>query len=127
MAETFEEEAFFNKDSYKNFIKKNGIEILGNDNYIDNDLHRIDVVVPDDKRITSEIMTKAEYTRVISERAKQIENGSPIFTDYGTETNLINIAKKEIQEKKCPMKITRYITPHIKEIWRVNECIIPFQ
>lgn len=117
---------FFNEDSYNAFTKRNGIELLSESNYINNDLHKIEIVTPNDKRITSEILTLAEYTRVISERAKQIENGSMIFVDIGKETNLIKIAEMEILQKKCPIKVIRYITPHIKEIYSVNEMIIPF-
>lgn len=123
----FEEEQFFNEDSYKNFIKKYDIDLLDNSLYTDNDIHKKDIVVPNDKRITSEIMTLAEYTRVISERAKQIYDGSPIFTNVENEFNPIKIAEKEVREKKCPLKISRYITRHIKEEFSVNEMVPPFQ
>lgn len=123
----YEEEKFFNKDSFKNFITKTGIDVLGDDMYISNDIHKEDIITPNDKRISSEIMTLAEYTRILSERAKQIENGSPIFIDIKNESNPIKIAEQEILLKKCPMKITRYMTKHIVEIYEVNEMIIPFQ
>lgn len=126
--DNFDEEAFFNSDSYINFIKKNNIEMLGDDIYTSNDLHKVDIVVPNDKRITSEIMTLAEYTRVVSERAKQIENGSPIFiNDIKGENNPIKIAEMEILDKKSPMLITRFLYKNIKEIYAVNEMIIPFK
>ncbi len=123
----YEEEQFFNEDSYKNFIKKYDIELLNHELYTDNDIHKKDIVVPNDKRITSEIMTMAEYTRVISERAKQIYDGSPIFTSVDNEFNPIRIAEKEVHEKKCPLKISRYITRNIKEEFAVNEMVPPFQ
>jgi DNA-directed RNA polymerase I, II, and III subunit RPABC2 len=121
-----DDEMFFNKDSYNAFTKKNNIDLLDDGYYINNDLHKVEIVTPVDKRITSEIMTLAEYTRVLSERAKQIENGSVIFVDLNGETNLVKIAEMEILQKKCPMKIIRYITTNIKEIWEVNEMLIPF-
>ena len=123
----YEEEVFFNKDSYNSFIKKNNIEMLGDDLYTYNDLHHIDIVAPNNYRITSEIMTEAEHTRVISERVKQIENGSPIFIDPGNETDPIRLAEKEIREKMSPIKIERYLSKTIKEIWDVNEMAIPFK
>jgi DNA-directed RNA polymerase I, II, and III subunit RPABC2 len=122
----YEEELFFNKDSYDNFIKKHNIGVLGDDIYLDNYLHKEEIVTPDEKRITSEIMTLAEYTRVLSERAKQIENGSPIFITLNNETNPIKIAEREIIEKKCPMMLTRKITRHIIENYNINEMVIPF-
>jgi DNA-directed RNA polymerase I, II, and III subunit RPABC2 len=123
----YEEEQFFNEDSYNNFIRKYEIQLLDNLLYIDNDIHKKDIVVPNDKRITSEIMTMAEYTRVISERAKQIYDGSPIFTNVENEFNPIRIAEKEVREKKCPLKISRYITRNVKEEFSVNEMVPPFQ
>lgn len=121
-----DEEEFFTKNSYISFMEKNGIEYLGNSFYTDNDLHKEDIIVPREYRITSEIMSLAEYTRVISERAKQIENGSPIFIDVKNIHDPILIAEKEIKQKKSPMIINRYLTRHIKEEWAVNEMNLPF-
>ncbi len=120
------EEEFFNQSSYESFAKKNEIEQISSNYYINNDLHKVDKIVPKDMRRTSEIMTYAEYTRVVSERAKQIENGSPIFVELKNEHKPSNIAEKEILQKKCPLKIIRYLTKNIKEEWSVNEMIIPF-
>jgi|SRR6476646_2266023 len=121
------DEIFFNEDSYNTFIKKYNLTFLDKDNYVSNDLHQVDIITPNDKRITSEIMTLAEYTRVLSERSKQIENGSDIFIDYGDEDNIQKIAIMEIQQKKCPLEITRRINKNIIEVWQVNDMIIPFR
>ena len=122
----YEEELFFNQDSYKLFTKKHGIELLSSDIVTSNDLHKEVIIMPKEKRITSEIMTLAEYTRVISERAKQIDGGSIIFIDVN-ETDPIKIAELEIIQKKSPMLIIRHITKNIIEIWPVREMIVPFQ
>lgn len=122
-----DEEIFFNENTYKNFIEKNNIAVLNEEIYTNNDLHKVNIITPASKRITSEIMTLAEYTRVISERAKQIENGSTIFIDYGEETEPKNIAMMEIVQKMSPIQIIRHITKNIIEIWEVNEMIIPFR
>lgn len=83
--------------------------------------------LPED-RITSEVMTKFELTEVISIRAKQIENDiSVIFVDVENLTDPIEIAKKEIIEKKCPLSIVRMITDKIAEKWHVNEMAIPYE
>ncbi len=123
--EILEEENFFDQTAYDQFTQKYGIEHLSN-YYTNNDLHKEDVVISKDKRITSEIMTHAEYTRVISERAKQIENGSPIFIKLTTEHDPVKIAEKEVEQKKCPLSVVRYITKNIKEEWEVNEMVVPF-
>ncbi len=79
------------------------------------------VYVHPSKRVTSEILTKFELTEVISHRAKQIENGGLSFTDVGELTDPIEIAKKEIQDKKCPLCIVRMLTDVVAEKWAVNE------
>ena len=85
----------------------------------------ITYVLPED-RITSEVMTKFEYCEVISIRAKQIENGGQPFTSIGELTDPIDIAKKEIADKKCPLDIVRGITDNLFERWHVNELAIPY-
>ncbi len=116
---------FFDRDSYDAFTSKYGIELLSN-YYVNDDIHKEDAIVANEQRITSEIMTQAEYTRVVSERAKQIENGSPIFIQLRNEHDPITIAEREIRQKKCPLKIMRYLSKNIREEWEVNEMIIPF-
>ena len=76
--------------------------------------------------ITSEVMSKFEYCEIISIRSKQIENGSMPFTDVGNITNPIEIAKKEIEDKKCPLDIIRMITDKVAEKWSVNDMAIPY-
>ena len=125
--DNYEEEEFFNKDSYLSFIKKNNTPLLNADNYTSNDVHHVNIRIPDDNRITSEKMTMAEYTRVISERAQQIQNGSPIFIDIKDETEPIKIAELEIRNKRSPMKIIRHLTKNIVEHWTVNELAPPFK
>lgn len=99
---------------------------LAPENFVDNPLHKIDIVTPNDYRITSEILTVAEYTRVISERASHIQNGSKIFIDIGEESDPIKIAKMELNQKRSPMQIRRYTSRNIVEIWSVNEMVQPF-
>lgn len=81
-------------------------------------------------RITSEVMTKFEYAEVISIRAKHIEDGDQPFTDVGDLQDPIDMAKKEIADKKCPLSIVRNRTfegdTTIAELWQVNEMAIPY-
>ena len=124
-----EEEKFFNKDAYNFLIKKYGMNMLSADTYINNDIFKEDIIVPNEFRQSSEIMTQAEYIRVVSERSKQIENGSRYFIELTNETEPNEIAINEIKQKKCPLSIVRYVANNktIKEIWNVNEMIIPFK
>lgn len=79
---------------------------------------------PED-RDTSEVMTRFELCEVISIRARQLELGKKTFTDAADLTDPIEIAKKEILDKKCPLSIIRMITDKIAEKWHVNEMAIP--
>jgi DNA-directed RNA polymerase I, II, and III subunit RPABC2 len=99
---------------------------LAPNNFVDNNLHKIDIITPKAFRLTSEILTVAEYTRVISERAAHITNGSKIFADIGLESDPISIAKLELKQKKSPMMVRRYTARNICELWEVNEMIVPF-
>lgn len=81
-------------------------------------------------RITSEVMTKFEYAEAISIRAKQLEDGDQPFTDVGDLQDPIDMAKKEISDKKCPLSIVRNRTfegdTTIAELWQINEMAIPY-
>jgi DNA-directed RNA polymerase I, II, and III subunit RPABC2 len=81
-------------------------------------------------RITSEVLTKFEYAEVISHRAKQIEDGDTPYTDIGDLSDPIDMAKKEIADKKCPLSTVRVRTTEhdvsIAEVWQINEMAVPF-
>lgn len=83
-------------------------------------------IIPSNKRKTSQIMSTFEYTRVLAERAKQIQNGSIIFVDPGSHMSEIDIAKLEIKLKKCPFIIRRMLNDSVGEEWAVNEMEMPF-
>ena len=76
--------------------------------------------------MSSEVITKFEFTDVVSNRAKQIENGSPIFVDIKNESDPIKMAEMEIRMRSCPLSIRRIIGNNICEIWDVNDMIIPY-
>jgi DNA-directed RNA polymerase subunit K/omega len=78
-------------------------------------------IVPPEEHITSDRLN-SDITRVVSIRAKQIENGSPIYVDVGDETDPIKIAEKEVKEKKCPLSIVRHYNNRA-EIRAVNNLI----
>lgn len=78
-------------------------------------------IVPKNERITSDRMTIFEYCEVISVRAREIINYFLVFTNVDEETNPIDMAKKEIRDKKCPLSIKRYLSNGKVEIWEVNE------
>jgi len=120
-----ETEELFNNNTFKNANTNIKFNIFDPDKYINN-IHQEIIIIPNEHRKTSEVITKFEFTDVTSNRAKQIENGSKIFVDIGTEDNPIIMAEMEIKMKQCPLSIRRFISNDIAEIWNVNEMIVPY-
>lgn len=82
-------------------------------------------VVEKDKRITPNRMTKFEFTRIISIRTTQIENGDKIFIEYDKSMLPMEIAIKELINKKLNFTIKRPLYGSGKfEIWHCNELVI---
>lgn len=89
------------------------------------------VVIKNDNRITSDLMTKEEMTEAISERVRQLEKESLSFIDVGELSDPVSIAKKEMNMKKCPLILRRKIGSIMNnttgklieyyEYWDVNE------
>jgi DNA-directed RNA polymerase I, II, and III subunit RPABC2 len=88
------------------------------------DSTEIKIVAPGN-RITSEYMTIYEYTMVVGTRATHISEGSVLYTDPQGLYDPRDIARKEINENKCPLSITRKVSPAKVEVWEVNEMIKP--
>lgn len=122
--EIIEDYDFFDSDKFKDFGYKNthnSTESINNP-----EIHKEIIIVPDNKRLTSEVITKFEFTEVVSIRAKQIENGSKVFSDTGNLSCPIKMAELEIKNKQCPLSIKRMIDNHRAEIWAVNDMVIPY-
>jgi DNA-directed RNA polymerase subunit K/omega len=118
-------EEFFNDDNFKNANTNIKFHVFDPDKY-KNEIHSEIIIIPNEHRKTSEIITKFEFTDVTSNRAKQIENGSKLFVDIGNEDNPIKMAELEIKMKQCPLSIRRLISTNIAEIWSVNEMVVPY-
>ena len=120
-----DEEEFFDEKNFKDFNTRIQFHVFDPEKYV-NEIHKEIIVVPNQYRKTSEVITKFEYTDVTSNRAKQIENGSPIFTDIKDESDPIKMAEMEIRMKRCPLSVRRLISNNICEIWDVNEMVVPY-
>ena len=59
-------------------------------------------------------MTKYERARVLGTRALQIAMNAPIMVEIKTETDPLEIAKKELKAGKIPMIVRPFIIQHIK-------------
>lgn len=80
--------------------------------------------VPKNKRITSKYMTKYERARVLGTRALQIAMCAPIMVELEGETDPLQIAMKELKQRKIPIIIRRYLPDGSFEDWSIDELII---
>ena len=110
-----EEEQFFDTQNFKDFNEKIKFHVFDPEQY-ENEIRKEIIIVPDQYRKTSEVISKCEFTDVVSNRAKQIEDGSPIFVDIKDEDDPIIMAEMETRMKKCPLSILRMISNNIAEI-----------
>ncbi|KAI5192481.1 DNA-directed RNA polymerases I, II, and III subunit RPABC2 [Nematocida minor] len=76
-----------------------------------------------EKRFTSPIMTKFERAKILGIRAQQISMSAPIMVEYGDETDPVEIAKKELKEKKTPLIVLRRLPDSTYEKWAVKDLI----
>ena len=72
-------------------------------------------------RKTIPILSKYERTRVVGERAIQISMGAPPLVEVGNLENPVDIAEKELREKKIPYIIKRVLPNGLIELWSVDE------
>jgi len=80
------------------------------------------------KRKTAKIMTKFEYSYLISQRAMAIEQGSPLMFSKTKYIHAIDIAKEETHLGVNPIIIQRILPSNIGDLieeWKCNELIIP--
>ncbi|KAL7269981.1 subunit common to RNA polymerases I, II, and III [Rhizina undulata] len=79
--------------------------------------------IPNDQRSTTPYMTKYERARLLGTRALQISMNAPVLVDTGGETDPLQIALKELQEKKIPLVVRRYLPDGFYEDWTCDELI----
>ena len=118
-----DEEKFFDADNFREYSDKIKFRVFDPEKY-ENETRKEIIIVPKQYRKTSEKITKFEFTSIVSNRAKQIENGSIVFADIGGETDPIVMAEIEVRKKKCPLSIRRMLNYNIAEIWDVNEMTV---
>jgi DNA-directed RNA polymerase I, II, and III subunit RPABC2 len=79
-------------------------------------------VIVDDLHRTIPIMTKYEKTRILGQRARQINEGAPAFIKIdSTVIDGYLIAVKELEQKKTPFIIRRPLPNGGSEYWRVQD------
>jgi DNA-directed RNA polymerase I, II, and III subunit RPABC2 len=75
------------------------------------------------KRITKNILTKYEKTRILGIRAQMIASGSlpSIKLPKHRIINAFDIAKLELKEKKIPLLVRRQLPSGQYEDWKIKE------
>ncbi|OWM78139.1 DNA-directed RNA polymerases II, IV and V subunit 6A-like [Punica granatum] len=76
------------------------------------------------ERKTSKYMTKYERARILGTRALQISMNAPVMVELEGETDPLEIAMKELRERKIPFTIRRYLPDGSFEDWGVDELIV---
>ncbi|XP_068655939.1 DNA-directed RNA polymerases II, IV and V subunit 6A-like isoform X2 [Aristolochia californica] len=73
---------------------------------------------------TSKYMTKYEHARILGTRALQISMNTPVVVEQEGEADPLEIAMKEVRERKIPFTIRRYLPDGSYEDWGVDELIV---
>merc|ERR1712091_716085 len=73
--------------------------------------------VPAADRITTPYMTKYERARVLGTRALQISMNAPVMVELEGETDPLQIALKELRQRKIPITVRRYLPDNSYEDW----------
>lgn len=82
-----------------------------------------DKKIPNDQRTTTPYMTKYERARILGTRALQISMNAPVLVDLEGETDPLQIAIKELREKKIPLIVRRYMPDGFYEDWTCEELL----
>ena len=96
---------------------------------IDTDILILDEEIIENEKIIEDVncnlksinfLTKYEKINLLSIRAKQISNGSKIFVKYNILETPLEIAKRELEQKKIPFKIKRMYPNGYFEYFKIN-------
>ncbi|ORY69737.1 RNA polymerase, subunit omega/K/RPB6 [Pseudomassariella vexata] len=88
-----------------------------------NDKSHKDKKIPNEERQTTPYMTKYERARILGTRALQISMNAPVLVDLEGETDPLQIAIKELREKKIPLIVRRYMPDGYYEDWTCEELL----
>jgi DNA-directed RNA polymerase I, II, and III subunit RPABC2 len=89
-----------------------------------NEAEGLDLQGENKERVTTRFMTKYERARVLGTRALQISMNAPVLVDTEKLTDPLQIAMKELRERKIPFVIRRYLPDGSYEDWTVDELVV---
>ncbi len=76
------------------------------------------------KKTMMPYLTKYEKARIIGLRSQQLAKGAAPLVEVGNLKNVIDIAEKELKERKVPLIVRRNLPNGKYEDWRIEEFII---
>ena len=76
------------------------------------------------KNVTRNILSKYEKVKILSLRAEQLQRGAIPFVEVLIPFNALDIAKRELDERKLPYVVCRKLSNGTKEYWRLIDMII---
>lgn len=85
----------------------------------------VETIVPDDERVTSNIMTRYELCSLVSMRAQQISKNPTCFVDVTGLHDPSDMALREIYQNKCPFLLKRKVGHGVFELWNPNDMVKP--
>jgi len=72
---------------------------------------------------SSKVISKYEKTKILSKRCEQLESGcTQLIKDYSKYDNIYDIALEELNEKKIPFILKRFINGKY-EYWKLADMI----
>lgn len=114
----------FKNDQTKNWIEPscNLVVVINSNNNVET--FKASKKVESTQRVTTKYMTKYERARILGTRALQIAMGAPVMVELEGETDPLEVARKELKQRKIPIIIRRYLPDGSFEDWAVDELII---
>eukprot|EP00917_Polyrhabdina_sp_WS-2016_P004602 GHVP01010540.1.p1 GENE.GHVP01010540.1~~GHVP01010540.1.p1 ORF type:complete len:293 (-),score=64.14 GHVP01010540.1:140-997(-) len=101
-------------------IIEDGVEVVED---FQEDMLEENKVIHEDIKITTKYITKYEKARVIGTRAVQLSKNAPPLVELNGETDALEIAEKEFNEKKIPFIIRRHLPGGEYEDWSLKDLI----
>lgn len=103
-------------EAYQDYVEEDKIEEVEIVDYHEEQIKK-------QVRVTVPYLTKYERTRLIGARAEQLNRGSLPTVKVGNLKNTIDIAKKELEERKIPFIVRRKLPNNKYEDWKIEELI----
>lgn len=118
--EESDEDDELDEEEENNDELENEDELLNSDDEVETE--KVEIIVPNEERITRPFLTKYERVRIIGTRRKQLYLGAKPMIKVDGELSIEEIVDLELKEKVIPFKIKRPLPNSKKvEIWALSE------